>query len=319
MTVSLAAARFPAIGTTATVIVDGGGVSEAEEILRDRIDELDRTCSRFRPDSELSRLQAGAAGSTGARPGGAGRPVSQVLFDAVAAALWAAATSGGLVDPTIGCALSGLGYDRDFALLDTDGPITLRAVPGWQAVRLDARLRTLAVPAGVQLDLGATAKAFCADRVASEIAAHLGTGVLVSLGGDIAVSGSPPVGGWPIAISADHRDDPLSGEGPVVSISSGGLATSSTSVRRWIRGGRPMHHVVDPRTSWPAVERWRCVSVAAASCLEANTASCAAIVLGDSAPDWLARFGVPARLQGEDGSVVTVGEWPADPTDPAAC
>ena len=310
MTASLAAARFAAIGTTATVLVDGRGVGEAERILRDRIEELDRACSRFRSDSELSRLQE--AGARTAR-------VSRVLYDAVAAALWAASSSGGLVDPTVGCALAGLGYDRDFDQLPADGPIALRAVPGWQAVRLDEGSRTLTIPAGVELDLGATAKAFCADRAASEIARHLGTGVLVSLGGDISVSGSPPAGGWPVAISADHRDDPLSVDGPVVSIVSGGLATSSTSVRRWIRGGRPMHHVVDPRTGMPAAERWSCVSVAAASCLEANTASCASIVLGDAAPDWLARIGVPARLVDHHGSVVTVGQWPAEETSGAGC
>jgi thiamine biosynthesis lipoprotein len=131
----------------------------------------------------------------------------------------------------------------------------------------------------------------------------------VSLGGDIAVAGPAPAGGWPIGISDDHAAE---ASAATVAISEGGLATSSTTVRRWRRGGLPAHHIVDPATGLPAAVVWRTVSVAAASCVDANVAATAAIVRGDSAPAWLAAAGLPARLAAADGRVVTLGGWPRE-------
>jgi thiamine biosynthesis lipoprotein len=187
----------------------------------------------------------------------------------------------------------------------------MQPVPGWQAVRVDHAASRVQMPAGVELDLGATAKAFCADRAAHAIAAATGAGALVSLGGDIAVAGTPPDGGWIVRVAHNHAAPPEAG-GPTFSVLSGGLATSSTSVRRWIHGGRTMHHLVDPTTGAPALEYWRTVSVAAGSCLDANTASCAAIILGAAAPDWLEARGLPSRLVDPAGRVTTVGGWPSE-------
>jgi FAD:protein FMN transferase len=131
----------------------------------------------------------------------------------------------------------------------------------------------------------------------------------VNLGGDIAVAGSAPAGGWPILVTDDHRAPSLA-DGQVVAIAAGGLATSSTTVRRWRTTGGMVHHVVDPRTGAPAAEVWRTVSVAAESCVAANTASTAAVVLGEEAPGWLLVRGLPARLVRPDGRVVTTGAWP---------
>jgi thiamine biosynthesis lipoprotein len=169
----------------------------------------------------------------------------------------------------------------------------------------------VALRAGVRLDLGATAKALCADRAARAITSATGAGVLVSLGGDLSVAGPAPAAGWPVRITDDHAG-PLDGPGPVVAVRDGGLATSSTTVRRWRRGGRAVHHLIDPVTSAPAVEHWRAVSVAAASCLDANIASCAAMLMGRSAPEWLARLGLPARLVPVDGPVVALAGWPEE-------
>ena len=106
--------------------------------------------------------------------------------------------------------------------------------------------------------------------------------------------------------------------GQVVGIRSGGLATSSRTVRTWRRAGRLMHHLVDPRTGRPAPGTWRCVSVAAADCVGANTAATAAMILGADAPQWLAARALPARLVAADGSVHTVAGWPAAPKGAAA-
>ena len=135
-------------------------------------------------------------------------------------------------------------------------------------------------------------------------------GVLVSLGGDVAVAGAPPPRGWPVRIADDHAA-PLDGSGPVVSVVAGGLASSGTQVRRWTTAGGALHHIIDPRTAKPAVTPWRTVSVAGASCVQANAASTAAIVLGESATAWLEEASLPARLVAADGAVTTVNGWPA--------
>jgi thiamine biosynthesis lipoprotein len=181
----------------------------------------------------------------------------------------------------------------------------------WRGVAVDRASGSIRLPRGIRLDVGATAKARAADR-AAEAAARAGEcGALVSLGGDIATSGPAPPGGWRIRVTHDHRSDPHA-PGQTISILSGGLATSSTSVRRWQHHGRSMHHIIDPRTRSPVRGSWRTVSVAAASCCEANVATTAAIVRAGAALRWLAGLRLPARLVGEDGRVLCVGGWPAE-------
>jgi thiamine biosynthesis lipoprotein len=98
---------------------------------------------------------------------------------------------------------------------------------------------------------------------------------------------------------------------PAVRLRSGGLATSSTAVRRWRRGGACLHHLVDPLTGLPAVGPWRTVTVTAGSCLDADTASTATVVLGDRGAPWLAGTRLPARLVDGSGRVVRLGGWPS--------
>ena len=171
---------------------------------------------------------------------------------------------------------------------------------------LDERRRTVRVPAGAELDLGATAKALAADSIAAAAADLTAGGVLVSLGGDVAVAGEAPPGGWPIRIADDHAA-PLDTPGQTIAILTGGLATSGIAVRRWRTAAGELHHIVDPRTGRPAATPWRTATVAARSCVEANTASTAAIVLGEAAaglargrpasgaPRWRRRLGGPRR------------------------
>jgi len=134
--------------------------------------------------------------------------------------------------------------------------------------------------------------------------------VLVSLGGDIATCGPAPAEGWLIHVTDDHRDGP-GAPGQTIAIRSGGLATSRIATRRWMHDGRPMHHILDPHTGLPVAGRWRTVSVAAGTCADANIAATAAIVLGADAPDWLARYALPARLVALDGTIHAQGGWPA--------
>ena len=336
-TAAVTVAERDALGTTARVAAWPPfrlpGVLDAVDT---ELALLDEQASRFRDDSEISLAQrcfAAAGRARGARPGdGPLRGsciVSEGLAEAIAVALAAAEWTGGLVDPTVGGALAGLGYDRDFAALpqvpDGEAAPPPGHVPGWQSVWLDGR--RLRMAAGVRLDLGATAKGLGSDRAARAAAAHLpGGGVLVSLGGDIAVAGEAPSEGWPVLV-ADEPDPPApAGAGPqatgpdagerlgqLVRLAAGGLATSSIRCRRWQRGGSTLHHIVDPRTGLPAAGPWRTASVAAATCAEANAAATAAIVAGEQAVPWLAAQGLPARLVSHDGGVRLVGDWPAAP------
>lgn len=299
-----ASLSFAALGTTASVAVtDEAQLDHAVDILAAELWSIDLACSRFRNDSELARVNAHA---------GTQLDVSELFAAALRVALDAAETTDGLVDPTLGAHLRGVGYDRTFALVRERErwKIVPRAPKAevWRNIELGER--TVRIPAGCELDLGATAKAFAADRAAERIARTIGCPTLVSLGGDIAVAGAPN-GGWCIRLADDHTA-PLDGPGPCVCIEAGGLATSSTAVRRWRTDAGEAHHLLDPRTGLPSDSPWRTVSVAAPSCVDANVASTAAIVLGDPAPRWLAERGLPARLVANDGGTVHVFGWPSD-------
>jgi thiamine biosynthesis lipoprotein len=300
-------ASFPALGTTAAVTVAAGdALPEALAIVQDELRRIDKTCSRFRDDSELVLLN---------RCAGAPFAASPLLLEAIAVALYAAAHTDGDVDPTVGRSLAALGWDSDFSVVVArrDEAPRLRIVPaaGWQHVRIDRARGTVRIPAGVEIDLGATGKAFAADRCARAVHTAIGSGALVNLGGDIALAGAAPVGGWPIRVTDDHRSD-ATAAGQTIALATGGLATSSTTVRRWRAGDAELHHIVDPRRGAPAGEVWRTVSVAAGSCVEANSASTAAIVRGERAVAWLERIALPARLVRRDGTTAYTGGWPAE-------
>jgi FAD:protein FMN transferase len=310
------------------VVTDPKQLAPARELLEADLLALDLACSRFRSDSELVAVANVAAGASG----DVTVSVSPLLAEAVAVAIRAAQLTDGDVDPTVGALLSALGYDRDFAELAAPeetgqpgqpghpeqpghakfGTVTATRIPGWREVRVDVGRQLLTVPAGAQLDLGATVKAWAADRAAARIARQLGCGVLVSLGGDTAVAGEPPEGGWRIRVQDKTTlpDVPADGTAQVVSITDGGLATSSTTARRWRRGGDVLHHILDPRTSLPAKPVWRTVSVAAATCADANTAATAAIIRGRQALGWLTTLRLPARLVELDGTVHALNAWP---------
>lgn len=309
---AVAVKSWSALGTSVHVLTTNrDDLASAEQAVREIVLDVDAAYSRFRGDSELSRLQARGGGTF---------DVSPLLGKAIATALRAARLSDGAVDPTIGTAIKLAGYDDDFARVKAAGePMRLRVwrVAGWQVVRYDENRRRVSMPAGVELDLGSTGKALAADLAAGAALAAVGHGgVLVSLGGDIAAAGVPPDGGWRILVSEDSRVKP-DGDGQVICVAAGGVATSSTTVRRWTRGGATLHHIIDPSTGLPTNGPWQTVTVVAASCVDANIASTAAIVKGDAALEWLRARDLPARLTENDGTVHYVGPWP-DPNEIAA-
>ena len=287
------------------VVTEPTALDRALLLVGDLLAEVEVAASRFRPDSEVSALRPGPDGTV---------LVSPMLADLLVEALDAAERTDGAVDPTIGATLSALGYDRDIRLVESGtGLVALvRPVPGWRTLRLAGRRLTL--PDGLDLDLGATAKAVAADRAANLVAERLGTGVLVSLGGDIATAGPAPEGGWQVRVQ-DTESDPAA----QVSLPAGSaLATSSTVRRTWVRGTETLHHIVDPATGRPADPVWRSVSVAAKTCSIANAAATATIVKGGAGLAWLSAQRLPARLVDRAGVVHLRNGWPDEPTGVAA-
>ena len=290
-----------ALGTRADLLVtDPDALVAAARILQDELERIDGLASRFRSDSEISRLHDANGHPT---------VVSDGLLEAVLVALRVAEATDGAVDPTVGGAMCDLGYDRDFSEIACGLPGRLpraRAIPGWRAVEIDVEARTVRLPRGARLDLGATAKALAADRIATAVHWAHGCGVLVSLGGDVATAGAPTEG-FRVGLG-DACGMPNGHES--VAIFSGGLATSGIGVRQWQLGRHRVHHIVDPSTGLPVRPVWRTVTVCAASCVDANAASTAAMVKGAAAGRWLESHRLPARLVAVDGTVVSVGGWP---------
>lgn len=280
------------------IVTDPHDVALARSVVDAELDAIEEAASRFNPHSEINALS------------GHGRPmwISTLLAELLDAALLAARRTDGDIDPTIGARLIELGYDHDIAGMKPPRPLasSVTQPADWSMIGLVGRWAS--VPRGVVLDLGATAKAIAADRCAARVHDATGGGVLVNLGGDIATAGEAPPGGWQVLV-CDGDDEPAT----VVALSAGmAMATSSTLRRRWRRGRHLLHHIVDPRSNCPADPVWRTVSVAAESCLAANTVSTAAVIRGTRAVEWVRAQGFPARLVDRDRNVHTFGGWPAE-------
>jgi thiamine biosynthesis lipoprotein len=310
-----AAARWRAFGTYVHLVVaDAERLPAARAACEKILAGVDLSCSRFRDDSDLVRANRNA---------GRWVEVDSLLIRAVIEAVRVADATDGLVDPTLADQLVALGYDRDLDEIHanpanvSDLATAIPAQPpvpeGWRRIDIDLE-GAIRVPRGLGLDLGATGKAFAADLIAGTVPLQAGTALIISLGGDVAVGALDDLPGafihhWQVAV-AERPEDSFRPEAEVVVLEEGGLATSSTLARRWRRGGAAMHHLLDPRTGLPVDPIWRTASVCAASCLDANAASTAAIVMGDLAPAWLWEHDLAARLVAADGRVMRIAGWP---------
>ena len=248
----------------------------------------ERTFSRFREGSELNRVNAAAGQPT---------PVSSVFAELLRVALEARRETSGLVDPTLGAHLEAAGYDRDFSLLEEQGspPATL---PVGASVRLEGA--TVIVPAPVRLDLNGVVKG----RTVDDALSLMNGDGFVSAGGDIAARGKITVA--------------LPGGG-TVALLQGALATSGTDRRRWVRAGRPQHHLIDPRTGSPSLSPWHQVTVCAATCVGADIAAKAAFLLGPAGPAWLDARALPGRFRTADGRALVNRSWQRSLERPVLC
>ncbi len=289
--------RFAAMGTECHVVVVGGG-PDATAAARDRAAQLEDRWSRFRPESELCRLNA--------RPG---QPVvvSRDTFLAVRAACEAWRTTAGAFDPTVLAALEHAGYDRSFSELapgDPAGPGACPAVPGCRDIVLDEIVGAVTLPPGVRIDLGGIGKGLAADLMASELVAAGAGGAMVNLGGDLRTLGdAPSPRGWTIAL----HDRPSS-----ITIGDGGVATSAVTRRRWTRGdGREQHHVIDAATATSAETGLASVSVVAPTAAAAEVLATAALLAGPGAIALLHSHDASGIAVGRDGSVATTHDLEA--------
>ena len=276
-------------------------LDDATQRLWHWLEAFDAACNRFRDDSELSRLNEGH---------GATMSISPTLELALEAALRASNATGQMVDPTVLPALLALGYDRDYDELIDDESIPERAaVPsiGPSSIHLNVIEHTVTLDPPSRLDLGASAKALVVDLVADDVAAS--GGVVVELGGDVAVRGEGPDGPWVIAVSDSLVLDGLE---PRVAFRHGGIATSSSTTRTWRSGGRIVNHIVDPRTGQSANGLYTTATVSASDCVLANAFATAALLWNEEASYHIAQAGWSARLVRRDGDIEFVGGWPTD-------
>ena len=300
--------HFSVWGTSGVLgVTDPAALASARQILDAEIDATDRAASRFRSNSEILSLNQ--------RSGLGPQSVSPALLDLVRAALHACRATNGACDPTVADAVVALGYDRDFDLLASTPSRSAAGsaatpAPGIAGIEIDEETLSISLPASVHLDLGASAKARTADRAAESIHRLLGVGALVDLGGDLRVVGDPPPGGWIVGVVSSAREGTPREPDEVISITSGGLASSSTQVRRWHHAGSEVHHIIDPTTGRPAVGPWTMATTTAASCLDANALATAAIIWGEEALFELPQRSCAARLAGENGLVERIGGWP---------
>ncbi len=291
--------EFRAMGCHMRAMLDSDSAQSADRLAQipDRFAEWENALSRFRDDSELTRLN---------RQGGRAMRVSPILWEAVNVAIEAARRSEGLVTPTVLPALELAGYGRSFDhLIGVQNTCQASATcisSHWRVIELDARARSIRLPESVRLDLGGVAKGWAADKAVKLLGAR--APALVDAGGDVAVR-QPPRGerGWPVAIA-----NPLKPGEPieVLLVSRGGVATSGRDYRRWKKNGVEQHHLIDPRTGLPAETDVLTATVVAPTAFEAEVAAKAALILGGAAGlAWLeARPSLAGLMVCEDGRVL---------------
>lgn len=316
----MAGATFRAMGTSVQVLAPGERLDEVLEMVRALFEEWEAALSRFRPESELSRLNARAGAAVGASP---------LLLRVLRAALDAARATDGMYDPTLGAQMVRMGYDRSFELIEAEHARTVGSVeateenrrasgsaaggepdgePGgaWRAIGLDERAGTVTLPAGAALDFGGIAKGMAVDAAVAALAGRGVSAALVNAGGDLAVLGVPPgARQWSLAVPG--RDGWWS-----IPLVRGALATSGVARRHWMQDGAARHHLLDPRTGEPARSGLWSATVAAGTCAQAEVAAKVAFLLGrHEGGAFLRRLGLAGLLVGAEGFWSAEGGWPA--------
>jgi thiamine biosynthesis lipoprotein len=297
--------RFRAMGTTVEVLLPHESVASCAHRVRQLFDEWEASLSRFRPTSDLSRLNRTT-----------GRPVlvSALLSAVLGAALDAAMATGGLYDPTLLAQLLELGYDRSFEQVPDvrpDRPHDPQPGGGWRRIQFNRAARVVTLPPGVAVDLGGIAKGMAVDAALRALQHEGVASAMISAGGDLGVLGLPPdASAWVLAVEGTASR-------PVVSLQRGAMATSGRTHRRWKIGQVERHHLIDPRTGEPAQSGLATATVVAGRCAQAEVAAKVAFLLGrEEGARFLLERGVAGLLVDGEGTLVPVGAWPSESVAP---
>ncbi|MFN0029244.1 MAG: FAD:protein FMN transferase [Acidimicrobiales bacterium] len=272
--------RWRAMGSEVELLI--GGATDADGLAawaREEIERLEQCWSRFRANSELVALN---------NRSGQWVDVSTTLATALRSATRWWRDTGGAFDPTVIEALESWGYNQDFRLIrasgaggaggSNDASDPPRAAPGLTGMASLHDYHSVRLPPGVRVDLGGIGKGLAADVVAQELLTRGAPSVLVSMGGDLAMAGAAPSGGYPVPVL-----DPFDTERVLFThaLFEGALVTSTTRIRRWRAEDTPAHHLIDPRTGCPATHGLAAVFVAAPSCAQAEVLAKSVLVSGD--------------------------------------
>ena len=296
--------RVAAMGTDAHVIVVGEDADHLADAATERIEELEARWSRFRPTSEVTRINAGA---------GTWVPVSTDTTMLVARAKEAWRLSAGFVDCTLLQQLEAAGYDASFA--DLPASRANADVPPVPPVSLlgpmdiDVSADAVRLPVGLGFDPGGIGKGLAADLVSDELVRAGAAGVCVNLGGDLRVRGTGPDGrAWTVSI--DHPDQPA--PLALVGLADGAVATSTTLRRRWTVGGVERHHLIDPRTGTSSTTDLVLVAVVARSAWLAEVLAKGVLLRGSPHPfDLVDGTGAHALVVDRDGRITASAGLPA--------
>lgn len=300
--------EFRAMGCQISAWIDTDDAAAADQLAQAPawFEAWEQALSRFRPASELMALNSQAAGEW--------IPVGPDLWQALNQALWAAEWSDGLVTPTLLPAMHYIGYTRSFDTFRDAPPVWMRVplapapdIADWRAIELDPAARAVRLPPGAQLDLGGTAKGWAAEQAGRRLSAC--GPALVDAGGDVCVSG-PRAGGdaWPVSIADPFEPD---SDLELLAVRSGCVATSGRDFRRWQIGGAPVHHLIDPRTRWPAQTDVLAATAIAPDARQAEAAAKAALILGSaSGLAWLESHQMDGLLVLEDGRALATPRFP---------
>lgn len=298
----MAATRFHAMGTTVAVLLSQQDAQSGFDEVRRLFASWERALSRFLPESELSRLNAGAGEPVAVNP---------LLWTVLRRALAAAEATDGRYDPTLRAQIVALGYERTFEQVrdsdgDGEGADAVAVGGGWRRIVLDNAGQRVTLPKGVGLDFGGIAKGMAVDASLGRLRALGFERALVNAGGDLAIYGALPFAdAWPIEIAGKRANW-------TIPLTHGALATSGIARRRWRQAGRERHHLLDPRTGEPVENELWSVTVVAPTCERAEVAAKAAFVAGLRAgSDLLRSFGYVGLFTLKDGTWRATGSWPA--------
>jgi len=293
--------EFAAMGTTVAVFLPETVAEEGTDVVQTLFATWEETFSRFRSTSELTRLNERA---------GLWTSVSDVFYFVLEQAIAAAHVSDGLFDPALNIQMNAIGYTISFHDMHGDSIESgLLNTPGglWQSIQINPQTHQVLIPEGIGLDFGGIAKGMAVDAAILALSELDVTTALVNAGGDLRVIGVPPQeSSWSVAIPS--HDTPVN-----IALSRGALATSSTVKRRWTQGGQPRHHLIDPRSGFPATTDVWSVTVAAELCQQAEVAAKVALILGSiEGRDWLEYHQLAAVLLTNSGERIITGDWPTD-------